>query len=168
MRIASIRSMDISNGEGIGVAIFTAGCPIHCYNCFNSELWDFNAGELYTQDHEDKIISLLEPSYVVRLSILGGEPLLERNYEPLSRLIKRVRETYPEKKIWCYTGQLFNNVKDKFPDVVKKVDVLVDGPDIDEQRNYKLKWCGSENQRVIDIEDTLLNECGKICLHKNV
>ena len=167
MRIASIRKLDISNGEGLGVSCFFAGCFLHCYNCFNSELWDFNAGELYTQEHEDKIIELLKPNYIVRLSILGGEPLIERNYEPLCKLIKRVHETYgTSKKIWLYTGQLFENVKQKYPDVVNNVDVLVDGPYIDEKRNYCLKWCGSENQRVIDIEDTLLNDC-HVKLHKD-
>ena len=167
MRIASIRSMDISNGEGLGVAIFTAGCPLHCFNCFNSELWDFDAGEPYTQEHEDKIISLMIPIHIKRLSILGGEPLIERNYKPLSKLIHRVHETFGDtKKIWCYTGQLYENVVKTYPDIVKNVDVLVDGPYIDEKRNYKLKWCGSMNQRVIDIEDTLVNN--NVCIHSNV
>ena len=120
MRIASIRSMDISNGEGIGVCEFTTGCSLHCENCFNSELWDFNAGELYTQEHEDKIIKLLEPEYIKRLSLLGGEPLLERNYEPLSRLIQRVRSTYGDRiKIWCYTGMLYDKAVELFPNIVK-------------------------------------------------
>ena len=165
MRFASIRKFDISNGEGIGVALFTQGCFIHCYNCFNSETWDFDGGSPYTQNEEDQIIKLLKPSHIVRLTILGGEPLIERNREPLSRLIQRVHETYPDKKIWIYTGQTFDTVHDKFPEIVDNVNVLVDGPYIDKLRNHDLKWCGSSNQRVIDIEDTLASGC--IHLHPN-
>ena len=167
MRYASIRKFDISNGEGIGVALFTQGCFIHCYNCFNSETWDFDGGKPYTQAEEDLIIDLLKSVHVVRLSILGGEPLIERNREPLRKLIQRVRETYPSKVIWLYTGQLFDTVRSKFPEIVNNVHVLVDGPYIDEERDYRLKWCGSRNQRVIDIEDTLKDDCN-IHLHSNV
>lgn len=150
--------MDISNGEGCGVALFTQGCPIHCFNCFNTSTWDFNGGTLYEQKHEDKIISLLSKPEIVRLSILGGEPLIKRNIIPLTHLIKRVRETYGKtKKIWLYTGQLFEDVKDAYPDIINNVDILVDGPYEDDKRDYKLKWCGSSNQRVIDIEDILKN-----------
>lgn len=146
--------MDISNGEGCGVALFTQGCPIHCFNCFNQRTWDFDGGVLYEQKHEDKIINLLNNDNITRLSILGGEPLIKRNIEPLTRLINRVRNTYGNtKKIWLYTGQYYEDVKELYPNVVNKVDVLVDGPYEDDKRDYTLKWCGSRNQRVIDIED---------------
>ena len=165
-RIAQIRSMDISNGEGVGCAIFWGFCPIHCKNCFNSELWNPDVGDIYTQEHEDKIIELMKPDYINRLSILGGEPFTYRNYEPILKLVKRVKETYPDKKIWMYSGQLFEKLdKTKWHEVLKLIDVLVDGPYIDEEKNYKLKWCGSENQRVIDIEDTY--ELGCIKHHKD-
>ena len=163
MRFASIRSMDISNGEGLGVAVFTQGCPFHCFNCFNSETWDFKGGQEWTQHEEDVVIDLMKAPYIKRLSLLGGEPLLDRNIESLTKLVKRVKELYPEKKIWCYTGQLFEDVSRYYPELVKMFDVLIDGRYVDEERDYTLKWCGSRNQRVIDIEDTLLD--GKIKLH---
>lgn len=147
--------MDISNGEGIGVALFTQGCPFHCFNCFNSETWSFTDGTKYEQSHEDLIINLMKPKYIKRISILGGEPLIERNIDPLMKLFIRIRETYPDKKIWCYTGQLFEEVYVKYPKLIEPVDVLIDGRYIDNERDIKLKWCGSRNQRVIDIEDTL-------------
>ena len=163
MRFASIRSTDISNGEGLGVALFTQGCPFHCFNCFNSETWDFNGGSEWTQEHEDLVIDLMKPNYITRLSILGGEPLLDRNIESLTSLVKRVKKEFPNKKIWCYTGQLFEEVNKYYPELVKMFDVLIDGRYIDEQRDYRLKWCGSTNQRVIDIEDTLAD--GEIKIH---
>lgn len=156
MRIASIRSMDVSNGEGLGVALFTQGCPIHCFNCFNKDLWDFDGGMEYEQKHEDLIISLLKDKQITRLSILGGEPLIKRNVPSLTHLIERVRTLYgKEKKIWLYTGQYYEDVLKLYPEIIKNVDVLVDGPYEDDKRDYKLKWCGSTNQRVIDIEDVL-------------
>ena len=161
MRVAQIRSMDISNGEGIGVSGFSAGCPFHCWNCWNSELWDMNSGRPFTQADEDHIIELMKPDYIVRFSMLGGEPLLDRNHEHLLHLFQRIKSTYPNKKIWCWTGNTYEKVKDSWSDVLKYVDVLCDGPYIDEQRNPKLKFVGSENQRVIDIEDTLLS--GHLC-----
>ena len=163
MRVAQIRSMDVSNGEGIGVSCFSATCYLHCPNCYNSELWPEDAGRPFTQQDEDKIIELMKPNYIVRFSMLGGEPLLERNHEQLKHLFARIKSTYPNKKIWCWTGNMFENVKSKWSDVLAYVDVLCDGPYIHEQRNPKLKYVGSENQRVIDIEDTLENGC--VCCH---
>lgn len=155
MRIAQIRSMDISNGEEIGVSMFSCGCELHCPECYNSELWDFDTGRLYTQADEDHIIELMKPDYIKRFSMLGGEPLLDRNHEPLLKLFRRIKSTYPNKKIWCWTGGLFEKVKDKWADVLKYVDVLVDGPYIHAERDPNLKFCGSTNQRVLelDIED---------------
>lgn len=163
--VAGIREMDITNGEGIGVALFTQGCLLHCFNCFNSETWPLDGGIEYTQEMEDKIIELLRPSYIKRLSILGGEPLLPRNKEPLTQLVKRVSDTYGNtKKIWLYTGSKYESIMNEYSAIVDNVDVLVDGPYIDECRDYRLKWCGSTNQRVIDIEDTIV--CGHIVEHK--
>lgn len=156
MRIASIRSMDVSNGEGCGVALFTQGCPIHCFNCFNTETWDFNGGVVYEQKHEDLIIQLLNKPQITRLSILGGEPLIKRNIPFIEKLIKRVRNVYGnDKKIWLYTGQYFEDVKEMYPEIIENVNVLVDGPYEDDKRDFNLKWCGSKNQRVIDIEDIM-------------
>ena len=164
-RICQIRSMDISNGEGIGCAAFFGGCSILCPNCFNVQLQNFDVGEIYTKEHEDKIIELMKPDYIVRLSILGGEPFIYRNYEHILSLVKRVKTTYPNKKIWMYSGQYYEDLNDsKWHEVLKYVDVLCDGPYIDEQRDpNNLKWVGSHNQRVIDIEDTLAD--ANCCIH---
>lgn len=159
MRIATIRKLDISNGEGCGVALFTQGCPFHCFNCFNSETWDFNGGVKYEQKHEDMIIELLNKEYITRLSILGGEPLIKRNIKDLEKLIMRVRKVYGKsKKIWLYTGQLVEDVLEMYPEIIKNVDVVVDGRYEDDKRDVNLKWCGSSNQRVIDIEDLLCSK----------
>ena len=111
MKYAQIREMDVTNGNGIGVALFTQGCPYHCKNCFNPETWDFNKGTDWTKETENKIIELLKPEYITRLTILGGEPLIERNIEPLTALLKRVKDIYPDKQVWLYTGGDFEVLK---------------------------------------------------------
>ena len=155
MKYAQIREMDISNGLGIGAALFTQGCPYHCKNCFNKETWDFDSGCEWTQKDENKIIDLLKPEYIKRLTILGGEPLIERNKEPLNKLLKRVKELYKNKKIWLYTGAEFEKIKDEYMDILKYVDIVVDGKYIDELRDIKLKFRGSSNQRIIDVQKSL-------------
>lgn len=157
MRIASIRSMDISNGPGIGIALFTQGCPIRCFNCFNSELWDYDGGrEWNSKEDTETIIELLRPIYIKRITILGGEPFIDRNIEPLTNLVTKIREVYGKSKlIWMYSGQMFENLYPKYASIISKIDKLIDGPYIDELKDYRLQWCGSTNQRVLDIEDLL-------------
>ena len=153
MRVAQIRKMDISNGEDIGVSIFTTGCSYHCKNCFNSELWDYNIGEEWQLKHEDIVVELCKKDFIKRFSILGGEPLIERNIAPLTQLCKRLKNVKPSLKIWCYTGGLYEN-QIKRPNVeqlFKYIDVLVDGPFIDELKDFNLQWRGSSNQRVINL-----------------
>ena len=162
MRYAQIRSMDVSNGSGIGVALFTQGCPYHCKNCFNPETWDFDKGTAWTKENEEKILKLLEPAYIDRLSILGGEPLIERNIDYLTELCKKVKELYPNKKIWLYTGGNFEHQVKMFPLLFSYLDIVIDGRYIDELRDMNLKWRGSSNQRVIDVKKSL--EEGKVIL----
>ena len=106
MRYAQVRSMDISNGEGIGVSLFVQGCPFnpHCYNCFNPDTWDFNGGKEWTQETEDKLIELANRPYIKRLSILGGEPLADENLDGVLHLVNRFRLLCPNKSIWIYSG----------------------------------------------------------------
>lgn len=158
MRYAQIREMDISNGLGIGVALFTQGCPYHCKNCFNKETWNFDSGCEWTQKDEDKIIDLLKPEYISRLTILGGEPLIDRNKKSLNKLLKRVKELYKNKKIWLYTGAEFEKIKDEYIDILKYVDVVIDGRFVDELKDNNLKFRGSSNQRIIDVQQSLLNK----------
>ena len=155
MKYAQIREIDITNGSGIGVALFTQGCPYHCKNCFNPETWDFNKGLVWTKETENKIIELLEPEYITRLTILGGEPLIERNIEPLTALLKRVKGIYPNKQVWLYTGGDFEVLEGLYEEIFQYIDILIDGRYVDDLRDYKLKWRGSSNQRIIDVQASL-------------
>ena len=184
MRYASIRELDVSNGEGVGVALFVQGCRFACKNCFNTNTWDFNGGKEWTQDTEDKLIELASRPYIKRLSILGGEPLADENLDGVLHLVNRFRLSFPNKSIWLYSGfrweecQPFNEdgllKPDKFApnlqkilhkryEVISMCNVMVDGRYIDSQRNPSKKFSGSDNQRVIDIRKSL--EQNKIVLH---
>ena len=155
MRYASIRRLDISNGEGLGVTLFTQGCPFHCKNCFNPETHDFDGGKEYTIDTKNDIVSLINRAQIKRFSILGGEPLIERNKEDMIDLCSSIKEIRPDIKIWVYTGNIFENVKDDWYELLYNyVDVLVDGPYVDSKRDLRLKFRGSSNQRVIDVHKT--------------
>ena len=155
MKYAQIREIDITNGNGIGVALFTQGCPYHCKNCFNPETWDFNKGTDWTKETENRIIELLKPKYITRLTILGGEPLIERNIEPLTALLKRVKSVYPDKQVWLYTGGDFEVLEGLYEEIFRYIDILIDGRYIDDLRDYKLKFRGSANQRIIDVQASL-------------
>lgn len=155
MKYAQIREMDVTNGSGIGVALFTQGCPYHCKNCFNPETWDFNKGMVWTKETENKIIELLKPEYITRLTILGGEPLIERNIEPLTALLKRVKGIYPDKQVWLYTGGDFEVLEGLYEEIFQYIDILIDGRYVDDLRDYKLKWRGSSNQKIIDVQASL-------------
>ena len=155
MKYAQIREMDVTNGNGIGVALFTQGCPYHCKNCFNPETWDFNKGTDWTKETENRIMKLLKPEYITRLTILGGEPLIERNIEPLTALLKRVKSVYPDKQVWLYTGGDFEVLEGLYGEIFQYVDILIDGRYIDDLKDYKLKWRGSSNQRIIDVKKSL-------------
>ena len=155
MRYASIRRLDISNGEGLGVTLFTQGCPFHCKNCFNPETHDFDGGKEYTIDTKNAIVSLINRAQIKRFSILGGEPLIERNKKDMIDLCSSIKEIRPDIKIWVYTGNIFENVKDDWYELLYNyVDVLVDGPYVDSKRDLRLKFRGSSNQRVIDVHKT--------------
>ena len=174
IRYASIRNFDISNGEGVGVALFVQGCHFHCYNCFNTNTWDFNGGKEWTQEIEDKLIELASRPYIKRLSILGGEPLADENLDGVLHLVDRFRLSFPNKSIWIYSGfqwsEIFNDgvylTRDcagwKRREIIKKCDVLVDGRYVDSQRNPSKKWAGSDNQRVVDIGKSMIK--GEIVL----
>lgn len=155
MKYAEIRSMDISNGEGIGISIFVQGCPIHCKNCFNKETWDFNGGYEWNQEAKDKLFSLLNRSYIRRISILGGEPLCKENCKDVLELVKEIKTRQPNKKIWVYSGYTLEQLRqrtDEVKQIFTLIDFLVDSPYIDEKRDLSLSFRGSSNQRIIDIK----------------
>ena len=146
--------MDISNGPGVRVSIFMQGCTFNCKNCFNSETHDFNGGKKFTDDTINRVLELCDNETIRGLSILGGEPMHPKNIEGTTKLAKAFKKKYPNKDLWIWSGFLFDkNLKDK--EVVKYVDVLVDGQYIDELHNPTLKWKGSSNQRVIDVQKSL-------------
>lgn len=154
MRYNKIRKMDISNGPGVRVSIFMQGCAFNCKNCFNPETHDFAGGEEFNQDIIDKVLKLCEPDYVEGLSILGGEPMHPKNIEGTEKLARAFKEKFPNKNIWVWSGFTFDkDLKDK--DVLKYIDVLVDGQYVEDLHNPTLKWKGSSNQRVIDVQSSL-------------
>lgn len=162
MRYNKIRKMDISNGPGVRVSIFVQGCSFNCKNCFNPETHDFNKGEEFTYDTINKLLELSDKEYINGLSILGGEPLHEFNILGTIKLAKAFKEKFPNKTIWVWTGFLFENVINK--DIFKYIDILVDGRFEEEHKDIRLKYCGSTNQRVIDVKQSI--EQNKIVLYK--
>ena len=161
MRYNKIRKMDISNGPGIRVSIFMQGCAFNCKNCFNPETHDFNGGEEFTDKTIERIISLCANENIVGLSVLGGEPMHPKNIDGTMRLAKAFKEKYPDKTVWAWTGYLFDEyLSDK--EVCRYLDVVVDGQYVEELHNPSLKWKGSSNQRVIDVQKSL--EEGKVVL----
>lgn len=154
MRYNKIRKMDISNGPGVRVSIFMQGCAFHCKNCFNKETWSFKDGEEFTEEVVEKVLELCSKDYIVGLSILGGEPMHPNNIKGTTMLAKAFKEKYPNKTIWAWTGFLFDrDLKDK--EVMNYIDVLIDGKYEDDLHDFRLKWRGSSNQRVIDVKKSL-------------
>jgi anaerobic ribonucleoside-triphosphate reductase activating protein len=157
MRYASIRELDISNGEGVGVALFVQGCHFHCKNCFNSKAWDFNDGKEWTEEVKNNFLKLIDKPYIKRVSILGGEPLAKENYLEVRYLLKELKQKYPDKKIWLYTGYTFD-VFENYRELLRTIiycDVLVDGQFEEDKKDFTLKFRGSSNQRVIDVQESL-------------
>ena len=155
--------MDIANGPGVRVSIFMQGCTFNCKNCFNPETHDFAGGKEFTDEIINHILELCEPGYIVGLSILGGEPMHPKNIDGTAKLAKAFKERYPNKNIWVWSGFLFDkDLKDT--EAVKYIDVLVDGQYVEELHSPLLKWCGSSNQRVIDVQKSLSKD--KIVLYE--
>ena len=151
MKYNIVRKMDISNGPGVRVSVFMQGCEFHCKNCFNPDTWNFENGKDFTTGTINEVLNLCSQDYIKGLSILGGEPMHPKNIEGTTQLAKAFKEKYPNKNLWVWSGFKFDeNLKDK--EVMKYVDVLVDGRYVDEMHNPTLKWRGSSNQRVIDVQ----------------
>ena len=163
MNYADIKYCDVANGEGVRVSLFVSGCTHHCKGCFNSETWDFHYGEPYTEEVEKEILAALSPDFIQGLTVLGGEPMEDANRPAVLGLLRKVRETYPKKDIWCYTGYEYekdlqrwiSEGKQDVEEILKCLDVLVDGEFVEEKKNLCLKFRGSENQRLIDVPATL-------------
>lgn len=170
MNYADIKQYDVANGPGVRVSLFVSGCTHHCKECFNPETWDFKYGTEFTQETIEEIVEYLAPEYVKGLTLLGGDPLERENQAAVLELVKRVREVYPKKNIWCYTGYLFEQdiVGKMFQecDITKElmsyIDVLVDGEFVLEKKDLGLVFRGSSNQRIIRVQESLREN--KICL----
>ena len=163
MNYADIKTVDVQDGTGVRVSIYVSGCHFHCKGCHNKEAWDFNYGKKFDESTIDYIIDLLKPSYIAGLSILGGEPLELVNQQGLLPLVKKVKEMYPDKTIWCYTGYDFE--KDVYGKMYKEysytkellegIDIMVDGEFVEEKKLIDLKFRGSTNQKKIDVQASL-------------
>lgn len=161
MRYSNIENFEIVNGKDVGVSFYTQGCPRHCKGCFNSQAWDFDGGEQYTIEVRDELVSMCTRPGIKRFSILGGEPLLERNKDELMVLCSLIKEANPDIKIWVYTGALYEDIKNDWLEFLQYyVDVLVDGPFEIDKRDITLKFRGSSNQRIIDVKKSIFE--GKV------
>lgn len=157
MRYASIRKIDIQNGPGIRVSLFTQGCNIGCKGCFNTEIWSYSGGKSFDTEERDLILNLCDKPQIAGLSILGGEPLSTLNYNELYDLLVNFRKRFPNKDIWMWTGRIFEEMTEDQLDIVKLCDVIIDGPWIQDLGDFSLKYKGSSNQRIIDIKETFKN-----------
>ncbi|MCI9277137.1 anaerobic ribonucleoside-triphosphate reductase activating protein [bacterium D16-50] len=161
MNYANIKRTDVANGPGIRVSLFVSGCTHGCRGCFNKEAWDFHYGEEYTALVEEEILRLLAPDYIRGLSVLGGEPMEPQNREAVLGLLRKVRQRYPQKDIWCYTGYDYEKdilswaqQQEAVRELLSLIDVLVDGEFVEERKNLRLAFRGSENQRLIDVKES--------------
>ena len=163
MYYAEIKNCDIANGPGVRVSLFVSGCTHHCKGCFNEVAWDFGYGKPFTQETINEILTMLKPSYIRGLTLLGGEPFEPQNQKDIVELLRQIKGAMPDKSIWAFSGYLFDrdilsgrlgywNVTQEY---LSYLDVLVDGPFVEEKKNLSLRFRGSENQRLIDVPASL-------------
>ena len=176
MYYGEIKTCDVANGEGVRISLFVSGCTHHCKDCFNPQTWSFTYGQPYTEETERELLDLLAPAYIDGITLLGGEPMEPDNQRALLPLLKRIRAEYPKKSIWCFTGYTLDedlwHPDGTIPDsraycevtdeMLSMIDVLIDGEFVAELKNISLRFRGSENQRIIDMEKT--REAGAVVL----
>ncbi len=163
MYYADIKKWDVANGPGVRVSLFVSGCTHRCKGCFNEEAWDFHYGNPFTKETEDEILKEMEKSYYHGFTLLGGEPFEHENQKVLAPFLKRVRETFPEISIWCYSGYVFDKeiLAEMLPkweetkEMLQYIDVLVDGRFVEELKQVNLLFRGSANQRLIDVKNSM-------------
>ena len=173
MHYSTIKDCDIANGIGVRITLFVSGCTNHCKNCFQPQTWDFDFGEPFTEETEEKLLEMLKPDYINGLTLLGGEPMEPQNQRALFPFLKRVREAYPNKNVWCFTGFTYEVLKtdgshprcEVTDEMLSLIDVLVDGKYVDELKDLTLQFRGSSNQRLIDMVKT--RENGEVTLLPN-
>ncbi len=155
MNYANIKHHDVANGPGIRVSLFVSGCTHHCKGCFNAEAWSFTYGEPFTQQTVEEILLALQPAYIQGLSLLGGEPFEPENQPAVLDLVRQVRAAYPEKDIWAYSGYTLEQLQTLAPELLAQITVLVDGPFVESQKDLRLAFRGSANQRILDVPASL-------------
>ena len=163
MHYGAIKNRDIANGAGVRVTLFVSGCRNKCKGCFQPETWDFDYGNEFTKETEDELISLMEPSYIQGLTILGGDPFEPENQRALLPFILRLRRECPSKDIWMFSGYTYEELTGGNPhcaiettkEILQNIDVLIDGRFVEKLRNLSLQFRGSSNQRIIDVKKTL-------------
>lgn len=173
MNYAQIKNNDIANGPGIRVSLFVSGCTHRCPGCFNEVAWDFEYGQPFTQDTINMILDMMSPDRIRGLTLLGGEPFEPQNQGPVLELLRQIKEKYPNKSIWAFSGYLFDRdiLAGRLGDweitreYLSYLDVLVDGPFIQSRKNLSLRFRGSENQRLIDVPASL--QTGTVVLWKD-
>lgn len=163
MNYATIKNCDIANGPGVRVSLFVSGCTHRCKGCFNEVAWDFDYGTPFTQETVNDILKMLSPDYVKGITLLGGEPFEPENQPAVLELLRQVKKQYPDKSVWAFSGYLFD--KDILSgrlgpwEITKEyigyVDVLVDGPFVEQKKDLSLRFRGSSNQRIIDVPASL-------------
>ena len=165
MNYATIKWTDIANGEGVRISLFVSGCTRRCKDCFNAVAWDFSYGKPFDESVRESIYEGLKAEYIAGLSLLGGEPLEPENQRALLPFVKEVKKRFPEKSIWCYTGNIFDPAtgllkeQDKnTEELISLFDVLVDGEFIEAQKNIRLKFRGSSNQRILDVKKSKISK----------
>ena len=161
MNYATIKKRDIANGPGVRVSLFVSGCTHHCPGCFNEDTWDFDYGAPFTREVEDEILTLMEPEYIGGITLLGGEPFEPQNQAVLLPFLRRIRAQYPEKTVWCFSGYTLEQLQgesrarcEHTDEMLSLLDVLVDGRFVLAKKNIRLRFRGSENQRLIDMNKT--------------
>lgn len=169
MNYGAIKKCDIANGMGVRTVLFVSGCTHHCKGCFQPETWNFDYGERYTKETEDEIIESLRPDYVDGITLLGGEPFEPENQRELVKLLRRIKKELPQKTVWSFSGYTYEEltgdsraVCEVTNEMLSMLDVLVDGEFVEAKRNISLRFRGSENQRLIDMNKT--RKEGKIVL----
>lgn len=166
MNYATIKNNDIANGLGIRVSLFVSGCTHHCKGCFNSVAWSFDYGNPFTEETQNQILSLLDKPHIKGLTLLGGEPMEPQNQVEIIKLLRQVKQKFPQKDIWCYSGYTLEELRDTnnrsytpvTDEILSLVDVLVDGKFEEEKKNLKLKFRGSSNQRLINMKQTHIEQ----------
>ena len=155
MHYAQIREIDVANGEGIRVSLYKQGCHIHCPGCFNEETWDFNKGKPFTQKEVDVLVNLINKHHIKGFTLLGGEPMSPENKDVIDDLLRQIHERCPGKDIWVYSSYTWEVLLERRPEALAYMDILVDGPFIEDLKYASLKFRGSSNQRIIDVQESL-------------